>query len=245
MGITEILVCALSAIVILLYQSLKQLVKICNQLSDTIKNYREDKEKKNTDNENVYMADEKYDEDKDYTDSFAKWVKENKDSHCVYCSSSCKLLRPAIGFSMKDNHLHYCVDFEGYMKSYYGCLPNEESVCKFRFRILFGVDVCGIDGMKKDVKLPYSLVKASQDSYRDAIDDIYYYKGRHTVTLELYLDTSEFEKYKPLLYSGRKLGANVSFDIDVSKIKMNGDIIVDNYTDFIGKLSSFGLFVVE
>ena len=81
--------------------------------------------------------------------------------------------------------------------------------------------------------------------YNDVIDDIKYYEGKHTVTLEFYEDISEFEKYNALLCSGKNLGAEVSFEIDVSKIKMNENMIDNTYVSHVGKLSWFTIYAYE
>ena len=87
---------------------------------------------------------------------------------------------------------------------------------------------------------------ASQDTYRDNIDDIHYYDGKHTITLELYEDISEFDKYKPLLLSGKTLGLYTSLRIDVTKIKMDDNMIEGKYTEnSIGKLSFYQIFIAE
>lgn len=110
-----------------------------------------------------------------------------------------------------------------------------ESVCDFSFIIHF----------EENVEKGTSNVWVGQDLYNDVIDDIKYYEGKHTVTLEFYEDISEFEKYNALLCSGKNLGAEVSFEIDVSKIKMNENMIDNTYVSHVGKLSWFTIYAYE
>lgn len=252
----EYIVGGLAAVIVLLYQLHKQLILIRNNLPNSIKNYNEknfsvdDEIGKGQAENKVY--DGKYNKSLDYTDRLAEWVKASSDKGIFICRAKCNKLS---GFSLscdakyfvnevkqkeknKDNNnikKKYYLSFDGVMKSYYGYLPSMESVCDFSFIIHF----------EENVEKGTSNVWVGQDLYNDVIDDIKYYEGKHTVTLEFYEDISEFEKYNALLCSGKNLGAEVSFEIDVSKIKMNENMIDNTYVSHVGKLSWFTIYAYE
>lgn len=243
----EILICGIAAVIVLLYQLHKQLISIYNNLPNVIKQNESDMASDEID-------DKEYSKDNDYTDGLAKWVEENNGEKEVACYSKCKLYRVSLGGNIdeeEDKNISiekwYTFFFKGIMKSRYGILPSKDNVCDFNFIIHFGVAVEGKNTNGSDVRFPVANFTAEQDTYHHSgMDDCEYYEGRHTVTLDLYEDIAEFEKYKPLLYSGKQLGAEVSFDIDTSKIKMDKNKIEGYYTRaFIGKLSWFDIFVVD
>lgn len=221
---------------------------ISKQLSQIIHLLKQAKEKKfnseNFEEDTKKQLYERYNKKKDYTDALSEWVKSHEnDEMFQFCTGVCR----DYSFSVNGQVIQkgqnkgkiekvYAIVFTGQVWSYFDHLPDKQIVCDFSFIIHF---------VNQDKQAEPFIIGAYQDTYRDIIDDIQYYEGKHTITVECYENVRELEKYKLLISSGKKLGCRVLFEALPHKIKMDGNKINEKHLENIGKLTDYSIFEIE
>lgn len=114
--------------------------------------------------------------------------------------------------------------FTGSAKGYFGYLPTHEEICKANIFVNFG---------KKD-KFADSRVFLLNQMTENIMEELEDVDGLHEFCIEIYEDISEYEKYKPVIASGRALKITAQIDAYTqknknSKIKQSEKTIKDVY----------------
>ena len=133
----------------------------------------------------------------------------------------------------KDGEKDITILFTGAAKGYFGYLPTHENICKANIFVTFG---------KKD-KFADSRVFLLNQMRENAMEELENVDGLHEFCIEIYEDISEYEKYKPIIASGKTLKITAQVDAYTqkdknSKIKQSDKTIEDVY----GFVSSYTIY---
>lgn len=178
-------------------------------------------------------------------DKLAEWVEKNKNDKTMLgksdCYAKCNSIQTRIYCDVKhrdkngNTKKNYQLNFRGILYATYGFRPYKEPVCDFEFRLFFE------DTVKKTTFCAY----ASQDIQRIGAAETVYHDKKHTISIELQENISELQKYESLLLSGKRLGAEIWFGVNVNKVKMNGNMLENKCEKLItGNDLCFNLFTI-